>query len=141
MSDQVNDLNIDLGDPKGIRKKLPQIEEIVDAKRTIASDAARDFETWGALLGRLRTLAGVAIRVDQSDSSRRPSPVQDAVVRVVEREARAMRPIGVTRALKAEGHEVASNNAVNAALYAAAEAGRLLRTGDRQYAPIPSEVS
>jgi len=46
-----------------------------------------------------------------------------------------MRPVEVTKILEAEGHEVASNAAVNAALYAAVEAGRLRRPKERHYGP------
>jgi hypothetical protein len=135
---EIQDLLIDLAKPDTIREKLPQLERLVDEKRVVASQIQQDFEAWATLLKKLRVLAGLVVRVDEGsdlDDSGRSSPAQDAVVRVVEREGRPMRPMEVTQVLTEEGHEVSSNNAVNSALHAAAKAHRLTRPGPRLYAP------
>lgn len=133
MSEQPH-LQVDLANPDDIAAKLGDAESILKDKRRVAAEANAEAEHWADLVGKLRSFH--AIEIDESGTaSGRPSPAQDAVVRVVEREGREMRPAEVVKALKAEGHKPASNDAVNAALYAAAEAGRLKRPKDRHYAP------
>jgi hypothetical protein len=135
-----NNLKIDLTDPSSIVEQIPQIVEIVEGKQQAAAQAQNDFETWNALLGKLRALAGLVIRIEESQDSWPTAEAQDAVVRIVEHENRPIMAIGVGQALDAEGHEVESPKAVNTVLSAAAKAGRLQRQGDF-YAPLSLDLS
>lgn len=129
-------LQVDIADPKDMRAKIADAEAILEAKQLVVREAEEDAHRWAELVANLKLLTGI-VRVDETTAvSSRPSPAQDAVVRIVEREGRAMRPVEVARKLRAEGSKVTSSNAVNAALYAAAEAGRLRRPAERQYAPV-----
>jgi hypothetical protein len=133
MNEQIH-LKVDLANQDDIAAKLEDAEAILKDKRQVAEEANAEAEHWADLVGRLRSFH--SIEIDESGmASGRPAPAQDAVVRIVQREGRQMRPVEVSKALKAEGHKPMSNDAVNAALYAAAQAGRLRRPKDRHYAP------
>jgi hypothetical protein len=128
-------LQVDIADVKDIKAKISSAEKIWKEKRSAVREAEKEADHWAGLVDNLKSMAGI-VTVDESTAgSSRPSPAQDAVVRIVQREGRPMRPVEVAKQLKAEGNQVTSSNAVNAALYAAAEAGRLRRPGPRQYAP------
>jgi hypothetical protein len=128
------ELPVDLADLEDIRKKLPRAEQILAEKQDLAREAQREAGRWADLVAKLRSFSVIKIDEDEP-STGRPSPAQDLVVHVIEREGRLMRPAEVTQILIAEGHEVASPAAVNAALYAAAEAGRIARPKQRHYGP------
>jgi hypothetical protein len=128
------ELQVDLADLEDIRKKLPQAEKMLEEKRDLAREAQREADRWAELVVKLRSFS--VIKIDEGEpSTGRASPAQDLVVHVIEREDRLMRPAEVTDILLREGHEVASPAAVNAALYAAAEAGRIARPKQRHYGP------
>jgi len=130
-------LRIDLADPEDIKAKLPHARAMLGAKRRAVKDAEREHDNWELLVQRLEILAGVdgAEKAKTGAASRQPAPAQDAVVRIVEREGRPMRPPEVAGMLRSEGFPVASTNAINAALYAAAQSGRLVRPKKGWYAP------
>ena len=127
-------LQVNLADPDDIRAKISDAENVLAKKRQVAREVQDDADHWEDLVRNLKEMAGI-VSVDEKAASNRPSPAQDLVVRIVMQEGKPMRPVEVAERLEAEGHYVASNNAVNAALYAAAQAGRLRRPGPRQYAP------
>lgn len=127
-------LQVNLADPDDIRAKVSDAEKVLAKKQQVAREAQEDADHWEDLVRSLKEMAGI-ISVDEKAASNRPSPAQDLVVKIVMQEGKPMRPVEVAERLEAAGHEVASNNAVNAALYAAAQAGRLRRPGPRQYAP------
>lgn len=131
-------LQVDLADPDDLRAKVAEAEEIWAQKRQLLREVEGEVKYWEELVASLKRLGGTTAGGDVAGSNR-PSPAQDAVVEIVEREGRPMRPIEVTRRLREEGQDV-KNAAVNAALYAAAEAGRLRRPGERQYAPRLKKV-
>jgi hypothetical protein len=128
--------NVDLANPADIKAKISEAEEIFSSKQAAARRAREEADRWRELVDSLKRLAGGTDPKGRPRVIVRRSPMQDAVVRVVEEEDRAMRPIEVTQRLKEQGRKVASNAAVNTALYAAVEAGRLRRPGERQYAPL-----
>lgn len=132
-------LQVNLADPKDIRAKISDAEAVLEKKQQVAREAQEDADHWGDLVRNLKEMVGI-VSVDEKSASNRPSPAQDLVVRIVVQEGKPMRPVEVAERLQAEGHDVASNNAVNAALYAAAQAGRLRRPGPRQYAPPVRKV-
>jgi hypothetical protein len=137
MTLQLEELKLDLADPVSIEAKIPQVERTVAEKRREAIAAQDAYETWDALLGRLRSLAGLVVSIEEPTgafSSISPE-AEDAIVRIVEQENRPIMTIGVEEALNAEGHKVESFDAVSATLSAAAESGRITRVGDRTFVP------
>jgi hypothetical protein len=128
------ELQVDLADLEDIRKKLPQAEKILEEKSELAKEAIREAGRWEDLVFKLRSFSVIRNEEDEP-STGRASPAQDLVVHVIEREGKLMRPVEVTRILAREGHEVASPAAINAALYAAAEAGRISRPSKGHYGP------
>ena len=132
MSKQRERLPVDLADTEDLKAKVVLAEEILETKKVAAAEAEQEAQDWTAKVRGLKILAGMVVTFDGSSTS----PMQDLVVDIVEREDRPMRPVGVAEILRGEGHQVASNDAVNAALLAAANAGRLRRPKDRHYAPL-----
>jgi glutamyl-tRNA reductase len=124
-------LIVDLADPKDAEKKLATAEDILREKLEAVSDAEAEVRDWAEKVKGLRILSGKVLEFDGSDAA----PMQALVVSIIERERREMRPVEVAQILRIEGHQVASNDAVNAALHAAAQAGRLRRPKQRHYAP------
>src|SRR6476659_1112852 len=100
-------LQVDLADLADIRAKLPDAEKILQEKREFAQGAQRDAEHWESLVAKLKSFS--LVKIDGTDSpTSRPSPAQDLVVHVIEREGRLMRPAEVTKILESEGHDVVS---------------------------------
>ena len=124
-------LLVDLADPKDAEAKLASAEAIFKERVEAVNSAEEEARDWAEKVRGLRILAGKVMSFDGASTS----PMQDLVVGIVEREGRQMRPVEVAGALRTEGHQVASNDAVNAALHAAALAGRLKRPKQRHYAP------
>lgn len=141
MATNLTGLNIDLSDPQSIRERVPEIEGIVREKRRVASAAMEEFETWEALLGRLKSVAGLILTFNDSTAVDPPLAAVNAVVQMVEREERPIMAIGVMKALRGEGHEVESPNAVKPILRAAAEAGHLQRVLGGGFAPLSLDLS
>ena len=138
MNKEQGHLNVDLADPRAIEARIPQIEEMVEAKRHLAITTKEDFETWKALLQRLRKLAGLVLRFETPKGPQivhPPKEAVDAIVRVVEREARPIMAVGVSEILTAEGHEVESPNAVHTLLLTAVDDDRLKEVGPKTFAP------
>lgn len=135
-------LNVNLANPQDIADKLPHAQMILEAKRRAKNTAAKEYEDWAALVRRLQAVAGVDPDADGgSDTTpggarRKAAPVQDFAVKIVEREGRPMRPPEVAGMMRSEGFPVKTDNAVNSALYAAAQSGRLLRPRKGWYAPL-----
>jgi hypothetical protein len=137
MDSQEYDLDINLADPKSIERQVPRIAAIVEEKRKEAESSQGVFETWRNLLDELRTLAGLILNFENPtpDSPPPSRSAQDAVVRIVEREARPIGPPGIAKGLTDEGHFIESPQAVRPALEAAANAGRLQKRG-QMYASL-----
>lgn len=108
---------------------------MLETKRRAVNAAVRDHDNWELLVKRLEILAGVESVKPKGGGPKADSPAQDAAVRIVEREGRAMRPPEVAGMLRSEGFPVTSTNAVNAALYAAAKSERIVRPKKGWYAP------
>jgi hypothetical protein len=132
---------LDLSDPESIKRQVPQIEEMVEAKQQIAESAQEDFETWTALLGRLRLLAGLVLRFEMGTERGPSAAEEDAVVRVVEKEDRPIMVFGVASALEEEGHEVEGPHAVEPVMLAAVESGRMKRLDSDWFAPMGLDTS
>jgi hypothetical protein len=134
-------LNVNLADPEDIANKLPHAQMILDAKARARNQAIKDFENWQALVRRLEVVAGVESESASGNNGshggrKKAAPVQDFAVKIVEREGRMMRPPEVAGMMRSEGFPVKTDNAVNSALYAAAQAGRLARPKKGWYAPL-----
>lgn len=130
-------LRVNLADPQDIKAKLPHAQTMLDAKRRAVKEAERDFDNWALLVKRLEVLAGVEAKGKAKGAApgKHGAPMQDAVVQVVENEGRPMTPPRVAEILREDGVPVTSTNAINAALYAAAKRGRLVRPRKGLYAP------
>lgn len=131
MTESPKKLLVDLADPKDAEAKLSSAEAILKEKKEAVAAAQSEVREWDDKVRGLRILAGKVLRFDGSSSS----PMQDLVIGIIEREARKMRPVEVAEVLRSEGHQVTSNDSVNAALLAAADAGRLKKPEKRHYAP------
>ena len=133
-------LNVNLADPQDIADKLPHAQLILESKRKAAAAATKEYDNWKALVTRLEVVAGIeqtASSAENGSSGRKKqAPVQDYAVRIIEREARPMRPNEIADLMRSEGFPVKSTNAVNSALYVAAKAGKLSRPKKGFYAPI-----
>lgn len=134
-------LNVNLNDPDDVRKKLPKVRAALEEKQ-------REVDAWSDLVKTLEFIASADASAGSKDtsstrqsSSRRQSrsagsrsqgsqsPAKDAVVRVITEHNRPMRAPEVASILNRE------RNAVNAAMWGAAKAGRLRALGEGQYAP------
>lgn len=123
MVDDPREIALNLVDPKSIAEKVPEVEEIVEEARRKAAEATKKFENWEELLNRLRWLAGMSLDIREQDEP--SSAAVDEVVGVVEREERPIMAMGVTKALRDQGHRVESEAAIEPILMAAAVAGRI----------------
>jgi hypothetical protein len=133
------DLRVDLTSIDDIKAQLPGLEQTVREKHHAAVEAQEEFDAWVQLVQRLKALAGLVFRFEAPDGpyvTPLPSGAEDAVVRVVEMENRAIMPMGVAEVLLNEGHEVESPIAVLPVLISAAENGRILRLDQTVFAPI-----
>jgi len=132
-------LQIDLANPTDIREKLPRIQAILESKRKDSDDALRDFENFRLLVERLEIVAGAREEEPKSAPKRKSAPAQDAVVAAVNRAKHPLSPVAVYQMLEADGYPVKNPNAVNSALYAAANNRRIKKHGHGLYAPLDFE--
>ena len=134
-------LNVNLADPEDIANKLPHAQMILEAKARARNQAIKDHENWAALVRRLELVAGIDTPAESANNRshparKKPAPVQDFAVKIIEREGRMMRPPEVAGMMRSEGFPVKTDNAVNSALYSAAQAEKISRPKKGWYAPL-----
>lgn len=134
MNSDLRSMKLNLADPESIAGQLPELEEVVMQKRRAAEETERDYKSWRGLVGKLRSIAGIAESFEE-EGEITPAAL-DAVVKAVEEEDRRIMAIGVAEWLDNEGHYVDGPAAVQRFLLAAAEAGRIRRVGMRAFAPL-----
>jgi hypothetical protein len=129
-------LHVDLADTDDIRAKLPRARMLLENKRKAAHETQRNYLEFKSLYERLAVIAGeLEDDTPAPNLSKKASPIQDAVVRIVSKVGRPMPPAAVAAAMREEGIKVASTNAVNSALNSARKAGRLSKPSKGLFAP------
>lgn len=134
------ELSIDLANPQDIRKKLPRVIGLYEAKREELNALTAQVRYWGELADNLARIAGeppVTPR-DIEPVAQRSAPGQALVIEALERAGRPMGPSALHRFMLDQGMEAPSTtNAVGANLWAAAKAGRVRKLQGGRYAPLP----
>ncbi len=146
----VKDLPVNLGDPKDIHEKMPQIRELLvearDAQATLREQLNAQHEQV-ALLERIvgepvpasgadQGKAKAKGRKTEKPSARKVAPSQEHAVGALERAGRPMGPADLFRFMESHGMEMPTSvGALNARLWAAAKAGRVVKRPDNTYAP------
>lgn len=140
---------VNLADPKDIRAKMPDIKKLLaNAKQEL--DALKEqVEMLTRIVGE-EPAAPVSVEVSGGGSatvsgrktpkpkgSPKAAPAQDRAIRALERAGRPMGPASLFRFMEAEGIEMpATLNRLNATLWAAAKAGRVVKAPNGVYAPL-----
>jgi hypothetical protein len=141
---------VNLADPKDIRAKMPQITKLL-------ADARQEFEALKEQVEMLTRIVGEpsgSAQVPGSGGSsgsvptaldrkapRRPrpqkaAPSQERALRALEKAGRPMGPASLFRFMEAEGMDrPQSVSALNAVLWAASKAGRIVKAPNGVYAP------
>jgi hypothetical protein len=141
---------VNLADPKDIRAKMPEIKRILAAARQELDALKEQVEVLTRIVGEPSASAEVAESGSGSDSAptasdqkapKRPrpqkaAPSQERAVRALERAGRPMGPASLYRFMEAEGMDrPQSVSALNAVLWAASKAGRVVKAPNGVYAP------
>jgi hypothetical protein len=141
---------VNLADPKDIRAKMPEIKRILAAARQELDALKEQVEVLARIVGEPSASAQVAESGSDSDSAlikpgrkapKRPrpqkaAPSQERAVRALEKAGRPMGPASLFRFMEAEGMDrPQSVSALNAVLWAASKAGRVVKTPNGIYAP------
>jgi hypothetical protein len=145
-------LTVDLADPRDIRDKLPEARRILAMKREAATRAQDEVRGWERLVENLATIAtpteatlngqgrlqetvremALTVTPVKPPKRRHASPRQDAVVTIINASSAPMKAAGVAVAMG----EPENVNSINAALWAAARAGRIEKVGRSLYARL-----
>lgn len=159
--DSTEQLHVNLTSQDDIRAKLPEAKRIFAAKQEALRDLRREVANWASLIDSLALLVGEP-GVGQPETGRyriatgsrivgRPygggeavplrtpahkeSPAQDRAIAGLERAGEPMGPTALYRFMESQDLQVPKNpNALGAALWNAAENGRIKRTGEGLYA-------
>jgi hypothetical protein len=129
-------LLIDIADPQAIRQKMPEIRKLYEAKEEEARRVSMELEGLRQLITSVVALSGGPHGPSPEQSPADTVPVKRTTARQTALEAlrRAGRPMGpaaLYRLMEKEGMEMPPNaNALGASLYAAAQAGEAIRTGE-----------
>lgn len=132
-------------DPKDVEAKMPQLRELLAAKRQ-ELNALREQVTFLARIvgpeaqadprgGHIaRVSGGGSVRV----RGRKVAPAQDRAVEALERAGRPMGPTSLFKFMLAEGGDnmPGDANVLGSNLYAAAKAGRIVKAPNGVYAPL-----
>lgn len=90
---------IDVANLDEIRRKIPEVEQLVEEKREAASVAQKELAYWLAISERLRLLAGKPRSAEDRDSAQRGPSVQSRVVEALTASDRAWRAPDLRREL------------------------------------------
>jgi hypothetical protein len=141
-------LQVDVMSVEDIRAKLPEARRIFKAKQEALEAMNRDVKNFGGLVVWMAHIAGEQIEGPWTPPSsggvgtpavvvtkRKDSPAQDRAIAGLKRADQPLGPTALYRFMKGEGLEVPTNaNALGAALWNAAESGRIKKTPDGRYA-------
>ena len=130
-------------DPKDVAAKMPQLRELLDAKR-------QELDALTAQVAFLARIVGPDAAPEQPISTivtvpgggrvhvrgRKVAPAQDRAVQALEKAGRPMGPTSLYNFMIEQGMDVPdSANALGANLWAAAKAGRIGKTPNGVYVP------
>ena len=132
---------VNLADPKDIQEKLPQISQLLDAKRKELAALTTQVELLARLVGNnpppVRERTGKDILLEAALRGRKAAPAQERAVQALERAGRPMGPTSLYNFMIEQGMEVPENaNTLGANLWAAAKAGRIVKAPNGVYAPL-----
>ena len=150
----VKDLPVNIGDPKDIQEKMPQIRDLLaealDAQATLREQLNAQDEQVALLERIVGPIAPSDIGQEKAKgkakerakgrktepSARKVAPSQEHAVRALERAGRPMGPADLFRFMESQGMEMPTSvGALNARLWAAAKTGRVVKQPDNTYAP------
>jgi hypothetical protein len=148
----LKDLPVNLGSPKDVVSKMPQIKEALAEARPELDDLKEYVELLTRLVGegppasaptaaskRRSTKGRAATAPTKQGRTRKAAPAQEQAVQALRRAGRSMGPADLFRFMEAEGLETpVSVGRLNAILWAAAKAGRVVKQPDSTYALHPS---
>jgi len=147
---------VNLADPKDIRAKMPEIKKLLANARQELEALKEQVEMLTRIVGEPSASAEVAVSQDSAGSApavqdrktpKRPrppkaAPSQERALRALEKAGRPMGPASLFRFMEAEGMDrPQSLGALNAVLWAASKAGRIVKAPNGVYAPpgFPSD--
>ena len=133
-------------DPKDVEAKMPQLKELLAAKR-------QELEALAAQVAFLARIVGPDAQPEQRASvavasvsggggatarGRKTAPAQDRAVQALERAGRPMGPTSLYKFMLAEGGDdlPIDANTLGSNLWAAAKAGRIVKAPNGVYAPL-----
>ena len=130
---------VNLADPKDIRAKMPDIKKLLASAKQELDALKEQVEMLTRIVGE-EPVAPVSVevsgggsatasglKVPKAKGSPKAAPAQDRAIRALERAGRPMGPASLFRFMEAEGIEMpATLNRLNATLWAAAKAGRVV---------------
>lgn len=135
-------LSVDLANPEDIRAKLPEARSLYVSKRKALDEMQAEVDRWGDLVNMLARMVGEPPVAKEAEKGRRSSggkksPGQDRAVAGLEAAGQPMGPAKLFRFMLSRDMDVPTNaNALGAALWSAANAGRVKKTPDGLYAPL-----
>jgi len=135
-------LPINVLDPKDVAAKMPQIKELLAAKR-------EELEALTEQVAFLERVVGPAVAPERRAKRSLPAgslvkvrnqkiaPAQDRAVQALEKAGRPMGPTSLYNFMVEQGMDLPDNaNALGANLWAAAKAGRIVKTPNGVYAAL-----
>lgn len=141
---------VNLADPKDIRAKMPEIKRILAAARQELDALKEQVEVLTRIVGEPAASAQVAVsgggagvvptaqgrKAPKRPRPQKAAPSQERALRALEKAGRPMGPASLFRFMEAEGMDrPQSVTALNAVLWAASKAGRIVKAPNGVYAP------
>lgn len=140
----VNRLPIDIANPEDIRRKLPQVRALYNAKHKEFDQLAAQLEGLKHLIESLTAIVGQPATSPAPPvptprvSANGKAPAREAAIEALRRAGQPMGPTALYRFMGESGMDVPANsNALGASLWTAARAGQIVKTGDGRYAMRP----
>jgi hypothetical protein len=143
----VTNLSINLADPQEVRAKMPEIKGLLADARQELRTLEDQVELLARIVGEKASVsAATATSGGRSTSGRgrktskrrvqKAAPSQERAIEALQRAGRPMGPADLFRFMEAEGFKKpASVSALNALLWAASKAGRVVKGADNTYTP------
>lgn len=150
----VKDLPVNLGDPKDVHEKMPQIRDLLVEVRDAQATLREQLDAQNEQVELLERIVGEPVaapgdghakakaktkakdRKTAEPSARKVAPSQEHAVRALERAGRPMGPADLFRFMESNGMDMPTSvGALNARLWAAAKTGRVVKRPDNTYAP------
>jgi hypothetical protein len=130
-------------DPKDVEAKMPQLRELLAAKRQELDALTGQVAFLTRIIGpdvspsTQRKTSGAEVLAAGMLKAQKAAPAQDRAVQALERAGRPMGPTSLYKFMLAEGGDdlPGDANVLGSNLYAAAKAGRIVKAPNGVYAP------